>query len=226
MTGTLPVVRTRALGPLAANAYLFGDPVTHEAVLIDVGQDPELFLRDIDAEGWRVTALLVTHAHFDHIGGLAAAWRATRAPVYVAPEERAWLVSAEDNLSASFAAMIGDAGARVVLPSTLPVTTWQEGDTLRVGRFDLAVLTTPGHTPGSVCLVCRQAGVCFTGDTLFRGTVGRTDLPGGDARRLAASLAHLIEALDADTVLLPGHGAPTRLGDERETNAYLPRRRR
>lgn len=216
-----PVVWSMELGPLKNRAYLFGDGAVHEAVLIDVGQGPDAFLDRVKDEGWTVTGLFATHAHFDHIGGLSVAQTVTGASIRVPWGEAEWLFDPEKNLSAWFARRLGDESMCVALDRTAVVVPMQAEAVFSVGRFQVRSISTPGHSPDARCYLAAEAHVLFTGDTLFAGTVGRSDLPGSDPGRLAASLRLVAEAGPADTVVLPGHGPPTSLGHEQATNPYL-----
>ncbi len=208
------------LGPLAANAYLIGDEGTREAVVIDPGQEPEPLLARIADEGWRVTALLCTHAHFDHIGGALALQEATGAILHVPAPERAWLEAPMSNLSAALAA----AGVPEVRLSGIRAEGVGDGFWLALGSGVVEALSTPGHTPGGLSFYAPglgEGGAVFTGDSLFAGTIGRTDLPGGDAVRLLASIRERLLTLPPATAVLPGHGRATTVEDERLLNPYL-----
>ncbi len=220
-----PVIESMELGPLENQAYLLGDAQTREAILVDIGSSPGAFLDRVDAGGWTVTGLVATHAHFDHIAGLKEAQDRTGAPVRVPAGEAEWLFDPEKNLSALFAAGMGTSSFRVTLPTETVVRPLREGEIFSVGRHEVRVLSTPGHTPDSRCLYVLDAECVLTGDTLFAGAVGRTDLPGGDSDRLHASLRLLLTTLSDFVRVLPGHGPETRLGLERDKNPYLAQAR-
>ena len=190
-------------GALRANSYL----VTADgasAVLIDCGGEEPL--AEAERRGLRVAAVLLTHGHFDHIGGCAAAKRRGIPVGCAAAEER--LIAAQP----AFAAQLG-----LRVPPFAPDFTFSGGDSLAYGGLTFRVLATPGHTPGGVCFAC--GGALFTGDTLFAGSVGRTDLPGGSAAELRESLRMLF-ALEGDYTVYPGHDAATTLAYERKYNPF------
>jgi hydroxyacylglutathione hydrolase len=205
-------LRSLTVGDLATNCYLFWDPATHEAAVIDPGDEPERVLEVLRREHLRLALILNTHGHADHIGGNDGLKRATGAPLWVHPADRRRLTDPAANLSL-------DLGRPRVSPEA--DGPWVPGSPLAVGSLRLRVLHTPGHTPGSVCLLA--PGVLFSGDTLFTLSVGRTDLPGGDPAGLEASLRLLLETVPDATLVLPGHGPSTRFGDERLHNPYLTR---
>lgn len=190
-------------GALRANSYL----VTADgasAVLIDCGGEEPL--AEAERRGLRVAAVLLTHGHFDHIGGCAAAKRRGIPVGCAAAEER--LIAAQP----AFAAQLG-----LRVPPFAPDFTFSGGDSLAYGGLTFRVLATPGHTPGGVCFAC--GGALFTGDTLFAGSVGRTDLPGGSAAELRKSLRMLF-ALEGDYTVYPGHDTATTLAYERKYNPF------
>lgn len=190
-------------GALRANSYL----VTADgasAVLIDCGGEEPL--AEAERRGLRVAAVLLTHGHFDHIGGCAAAKRRGIPVGCAAAEER--LIAAQP----AFAAQLG-----LRVPPFAPDFTFSGGDSLAYGGLTFRVLVTPGHTPGGVCFAC--GGALFTGDTLFAGSVGRTDLPGGSAAELRESLRMLF-ALEGDYTVYPGHDTATTLAYERKYNPF------
>ncbi len=197
-------------GQFVENCWLVADSATREAVMIDPGEEPAMFLRELNTRGWVLRGIWLTHGHIDHVLGVGAVQRATGAPVYLHPLDRP-LYDALPEQGSWF-------GLRVAPPPP-PNHNLADGDTLRVGRFAFDVRLTPGHSPGSVSFV-GEAQV-FGGDVLFNGSVGRTDLPGGDYATLTASIQRVFLSLPDSTVVHSGHGPDTTIGVERLTNPFL-----
>jgi hydroxyacylglutathione hydrolase len=197
------------VGPLRENCYLVRRDGSDRALLIDPGDEPQKLQAAMDELGVEPEAILLTHTHFDHIGAVAPLARATGAPVYCPREELPVLADP----SAFFGAMFG------------PVEGWEAehtldgGQRLQLAGFDVDVVATPGHSPGHVTFVLD--GALFSGDVLFQGSIGRTDLPGADHETLMESIAGLLERFDDDTKVHPGHMGLTTLGRERATNPFL-----
>ncbi len=185
-------------GSLYTNCYMaWGD--SKDCILVDPGFEADKILEQVRSHGKQVAAVLLTHGHFDHIGGVKAIAEATGCKVYIHKED----LSLPNRLTAG----------------TIPATDhYEDGDTLTVAGLRLQVLHTPGHTPGGVCLVCED--VIFSGDTLFAGTCGRTDLPGGSYTQIHQSLMRLSE-LEGDYQVFPGHGEATTMAMERRLNPYM-----
>ena len=198
------------VGPLAENSYLLADENSREAWIIDPGAEAERFLAAIDEHGLRLTSILHTHAHGDHIGADAALVEATGAAIFLHAAEADWLLDPEKNLSALF-------GESITAPPADHVLA--EGDTLRLGSVEFVVYHTPGHSPGSVSFY--TPGHLFCGDLLFAGSVGRTDIPGSDQAALVHSLREKVYLLPDDTVVYAGHGPETTLGKEKRTNPFV-----
>lgn len=199
------------VGPIGANCYIYGDGEAGEAVVIDPGDEPDRILAAVGRLGVRVVAVVNTHGHFDHVQAVEAVRRATGAPFLIHEAEREVLES-------------GPARARVMFgievpPSPIPDRWLREGDRIPVGGLVLEVRHTPGHSPGGVCLLGR--GLVFTGDTLFSGSIGRTDIPGGDYETLVESIRRVLIPLPDETVCYPGHGPPTTIGEEKRTNPFV-----
>ncbi len=185
------------LGLLGANCYLLWEG--SDCVAIDPGGDAKLVLRRLDALGVGLRAIVLTHGHFDHVGAVGELAEATGCRVF---------------LPAPDTALPGQ-----ITAGPIPYTDlFGDGDVLRFGQIELQAILTPGHTPGSCCL--KTGSWLFTGDTLFRGSIGRTDLPCGDWDEMAASLRKLA-ALEGDLFVYPGHGDATTLDRERAHNPYL-----
>jgi hydroxyacylglutathione hydrolase len=206
-----PHVETITVGPLQVNCYLLGDPSSKEAVLIDPGDEAGRILRAVTGGGWKIREVLVTHAHFDHVLAAREVIAALGVPFRVPAGE--W-----DKLRTAAATALIWTGQRFSEPPE-PDGGLSEGEAVGVGRYAFRVLATPGHSPDSVSLV--GEGLAFTGDVLFAGSVGRTDLPGGDWDTLMKSIREKLLPLDETTVVYPGHGPATTLGRERVTNPFV-----
>ena len=199
----------------AQNAWIVGDTVLNEAVVLDPGGDTELIEAQLAELGLECKQIWLTHSHLDHCGGVNRLKAATGARLCAHPEEG----FLRENVSA-FCPMFGIPEDELEnCPE--PEVAWRGGERARVGSFEFEVMHTPGHSPGSLSFYCKGAGVIFVGDVLFQGSIGRTDLPGGDHSILMRSIKHLMEVLPAETVVLPGHGPETTLGNERRTNPFI-----
>ena len=200
------------VGMLQCNCSIFGDETSKEAIVIDPGDD----ISDIEAvlarHGLRCTAIVITHAHIDHIGGAKKLKASTGAPVYMNLADQ----ELYDHLDAQ-AAWLGVATPE---QTEIDVPT-RDGDTLSLAGEAFHVLHTPGHTKGSLCLWIPSQGKLVAGDTLFRESVGRTDLPGGNSRQIVASIKEKLFALPDSTVVYPGHGTTTTLAHEKEFNPFV-----
>ncbi|MGA2383041.1 MAG: MBL fold metallo-hydrolase [Gemmatimonadales bacterium] len=204
-----PRVVTLTNGAFAENCYLVADPDAGDAAIVDPGEEVGLFRARLAHEGWTLRAIWLTHAHVDHVAGVAGL-HGGRVPVYLHPADRALY----DGFPAQ-AAMFGlDAAA-----PPAPDRELADGGSVSVGSCAFRVVHTPGHTPGGVCLV--GAGIAFVGDTLFAGSIGRTDLPGGDLQALLASIHEKLFALPDDTVVYAGHGPATTIGAEKKDNPFV-----
>jgi hydroxyacylglutathione hydrolase len=199
-----------ANGQFAENCYLVADRRTREAIIIDPGEEPAMFLAELDTRAWTLRAIWLTHAHVDHVIGVGAVRRATGAPIHLHPLDR----PIYDALP-QFGAWVG----MQLDPPPPPDVALQHGQPVRVGRFEFDVRFTPGHSPGSVSFVGHDR--VFGGDVLFNGSVGRTDLPGGDYATLMATIQSQFLSLPDSTVVHSGHGPDTTIGVERLTNPFL-----
>ena len=192
-------IRNLKLGSYQTNCYIAWGEDADSCIVIDPGFEPERVLEQVRHWGKSVAAILLTHGHFDHVGGVK----------HIAAETgcRVWICKEDLTLN-----------PRLTDGAIYYTDTYAEGDTLRLAGLTLSVIQTPGHTPGCVCLICEDALIC--GDTLFAGTCGRTDLPGGDMAVMRKSLARL-KALPGNYRVLPGHGADSTLDEERMYNPYM-----
>lgn len=200
------------VGPLACNCSVFGDESTRRAVVVDPGDDVDDIERLLRRHGLSVTAIIITHAHIDHIGGAQKLKAATGAPVCLNRNDLAIYDQIEMQ-----AAWLGMAPPERVRVDHSPA----EGERIAVGSAGLEVLHTPGHTPGSISLWCPAEKKLVAGDTLFRDSIGRTDLPGGDPRQILRSIRDKLLVLPEETLVIPGHGPTTTLGRERSHNFFL-----
>ncbi len=197
-------------GQLSQNCYLVADRSTREAVIIDPGEEPAMFLAELNTRAWTLRAIWLTHAHVDHIIGVAELKRVTGVPIHLHPSDR----PIYDALP-QFGAWLGK---ELEVPPP-PDAALEAGDRLRVGGFEFEVRATPGHSPGSVSFAGN--GMIFGGDVLFSGSVGRTDLPGGDFATLMSTVHSQFLSLPDSTVVHSGHGPDTTIGIERLTNPFI-----
>ena len=204
-----PSVVTLTNGGFAENCYLVADPDSGDAAIVDPGEEADLFLARLRHERWTLRAVWLTHAHVDHVAGVAALRARADVPIFLHPADRR-LYDGVSGQGAMF-------GLRVDQPPP-PDRAFAEGETVAAGACTFQVLHTPGHSPGGVSLVGH--GVAFVGDSLFAGSIGRTDLPGGDHQAMLRSLGRALTLPD-DTLVLPGHGPQTTIGAERRTNPFL-----
>jgi hydroxyacylglutathione hydrolase len=224
------------VGVLQCNCSILGDPATREAIVIDPGDETERILQLLQAHKLNVRAILSTHTHIDHVGGLAALHRATGAPVLIH--------EADLKLYRNVAIQAQFLGVRT--PETTQIKDFvKEGDTIRWGDYAAGVIHTPGHTPGSISLLIRKenggnppanapsqnpqhahqhpgdAARLVAGDTLFQGSIGRTDLWGGSMKDILSSIREKLLVLPDETLVIPGHGELTTIGAERAENPFL-----
>jgi hydroxyacylglutathione hydrolase len=200
------------VGPLQCNCSVIGDEGAREGMVIDPGDDVNQVLALVQKHGLNVKQIVVTHAHIDHVGGAMKLRQATGAPILLNQNDYTLLKMLDMQ-----AAWVGMASpGKVEIDQQLA-----EGDKLRAGSLEASVLHTPGHTEGSVCLYFPAQQKLIAGDTLFAGSIGRTDLPGGSLEKIMSSLHQRVLALPDETIVVPGHGPLTTIGDERESNPFL-----
>ncbi|HLH13323.1 MAG TPA: MBL fold metallo-hydrolase [Solirubrobacteraceae bacterium] len=206
-------VRSFTVGPVAENCYFVRLPGAESAVVIDPGDEAERLVGALTQLGIaRVEAILITHTHFDHVGAVSALHNATGAPVYVPELERH---------------VLADLNAHVSIPGFGPFESYEAehtvagGETLELAGLRFDVRFTPGHSPGHVTYAIADEGALFSGDVLFKGSVGRVDLPGGDWPTLLSSIESLLEEFEPEATVYPGHMGLTTLGAERASNPFL-----
>ena len=201
------------VGLLQCNCSIFGDESSREAIVVDPGDEIQRITGVLDKHGLRVKAIVVTHAHIDHVAGAAKLRALTGAPVYLNENDRELLGALDIQ-----ARWLGLSKAPPATPIDVPAN---EGTTLELGEARFDFIHTPGHTQGSLCLFIPQESKLVAGDTLFRRSVGRTDLPGGDTEKLLDSVKSKLFELPDSTLVIPGHGPNTTIGEEREQNPFL-----
>ena len=202
------------VGPLQCNCSVIGDDVSREAIVIDPGDDVADVLAIVQKHNLKVQQIIITHAHIDHVGGAKKLKAATGAAILLNQNDYALLKMLDVQ-----AAWVGMASpGRVEIDQSVG-----QADKIRVGSISADVLHTPGHTQGSVCLYFPLEKKLIAGDTLFAGSIGRTDLPGGSFEKIIRSLQEKVLALPDDTTVIPGHGELTTIGEERESNLFLTR---
>jgi glyoxylase-like metal-dependent hydrolase (beta-lactamase superfamily II) len=210
------IIESQSAGPFFKNGFVVGCERTHEAALIDPGDEVDELLAFATRGGLEIRHILLTHAHVDHITGVAAAKRATGAPVYL---------HRDDQFLYDDAVAMGAMFGLTVEPQPPIDVYYAPGDVIRFGGYEARPYHTPGHCPGGVCLRVGRTGEegrdLFVGDTLFAGSIGRTDLPGGDYQTLIRSIREVLFPFGDEAIVHPGHGPDTTIGAERRTNPFL-----
>ena len=200
------------VGPLQCNCSIIGDETTHETMVIDPGDEIEDILAVIRQHKLQVRQIVITHAHIDHVGGAMKLRAATGAPILLNQNDSALLKMLDAQ-----AAWVGMAApGKVEIDHSVG-----QSDTLKAGSLAADVIETPGHTEGSICIYFPAQKKLIAGDTLFAGSIGRTDLPGGSFEKIISSLHEKVLALPDDTIVVPGHGPLTTIGEERQSNPFL-----
>lgn len=206
------ILETFPVGLLACNCTILGDEEAHEAIVIDPGDEVGRIQRRLTELGLMLKQILITHAHIDHVGGALKLKRLTGAPILMNENDLPLLEKM--GLQAAWLGMAP--------PETAPPDeVLQDGQKVGLDRYPAAVIHTPGHTQGSVCLHFVPLNLLIAGDTLFAGSIGRTDLPGGNFDQIIDSIHARLLVLPEETRVLPGHGPQTTIGEEREANPFL-----
>ncbi|MFD1358166.1 MBL fold metallo-hydrolase [Fictibacillus halophilus] len=200
------------VGPVQENTYILYDS-NNEAIIIDPGSESLKIIQNIESQKLKPLAVLLTHAHFDHIGAVDPVREKYQLPLYIHKKEQDWLTNTKKNGSMHFGQNITAKPASHLLTDN--------DKSLKIGSFSFEVLSTPGHSPGSVSYYLKGAGAVFSGDALFAGSIGRTDLYGGSQDTLLKSIHEKLLQLPEETVVLSGHGPETTIGMEMDSNPFL-----
>jgi len=200
------------VGVLQCNCSIFGDEQSREGLVVDPGDNIEQVLEIVRRHGLTVKAIVITHAHIDHIGGAQKLKQATGASVYM--NQNDFQLQKMLGMQAQWLGMREPEAVTIDVPAA-------DGDKLVIGTSEVHVLHTPGHTQGSISLLIPSEGKLIAGDTLFRDSIGRTDLPGGDGRQILRSIHEKLLPLPPETVVIPGHGPNTTIGREKQFNPFL-----
>ncbi len=206
------ILETFPVGPLQCNCTFLGDEASGEAIIIDPGEEVSRIRKLLTSRGLKLKQILITHAHIDHVGGALQLKRLTGAPIYLNENDLPLLAMMNDQ-----AAWLG-----APVPETAPPDEGlADGRQVGLAAFPANVIHTPGHTQGSICLHFVPLKMVIAGDTLFAGSIGRTDLPGGNSAQIIDSIHTRLLNLPDETRVIPGHGAATTIGRERRTNPFL-----
>jgi len=205
-------IRTLIVGPIETNCYIVYCPRTKEGVVIDPGDEGEKIVDAINNLGIKIKYVINTHGHHDHIKANKDVKQATGAEILIHASDATMLTDSSKNLSHYMGEIVSELAADKEL---------NDGDVINFGTISLKVLHTPGHTPGCISLLSTTEKICFTGDTLFNGSVGRTDLPGGNYKTLMNSLRGKLINLSNEVTIYPGHGPHSTIGEEKAINPYF-----
>lgn len=206
------ILETFPVGPLQCNCTILGDEASGEAMVVDPGDNVPQILAFLEEHRLRLKQIIVTHGHIDHVGGAARLKKATGAPVLLNQNDLPLL-----KMMNMQAAWLGVEPPEVAPPDA----SAEDGMKVGITGHTATVIHTPGHTQGSICLHFAPEGLLLAGDTLFAGSIGRTDLPGGDSRQIIRSLHDRLLSLPDATYVIPGHGPATSIGEERDSNPFL-----
>ncbi|MBN2654358.1 MAG: MBL fold metallo-hydrolase [Nitrospirae bacterium] len=202
------IIETVAVGPLQANCHIIGDETTKKALVVDPGDEPSRIINALNKHGLKVEKIVCTHGHFDHVGA-AGELKSVLGGMLMLHEADVEIYKTAADMAAFWGYKVGG----IVDPDSFI----SEEDEISIGQLTFKIMHTPGHSPGGICLY--GEGIVITGDTLFAGSVGRTDFPGGSIHKLKASFRRLMDLPD-NTVVLSGHGPSTTIGDERAENMF------
>lgn len=205
-------ISSLTVGELAVNCWFLVNEDTKETLVFDPGDEAERIQAYAERNGWKISFILLTHGHSDHMGGAEELRRLTEAPVYALAEEEPMLKNGKTNLSVFIQHRVITVEADEYV---------RDGQEITLSGIRLKVFHTPGHTPGGCCYYCEEAGCVFAGDTLFQGSVGRSDFPGGSMSELVRSVKEKLFLLPEDTKVYPGHGEETSIAYEKRYNPFL-----